>query len=182
MTIRIKKIVLSAMFLSLGLLLPFLTLQIPAVGKMLAPMHLPIMLCGFICGWQYGLVTGFITPLLRSALFSMPVLYPTAFAMAFELVAYGLLCGLLYRILPKKKLYVYPALILSMIAGRIVYGGVMFVIMGVSHVEYSLAIWWSKTVMDAVPGMILQLVLIPAIIIALEGAHLLPVRGRQPQP
>lgn len=182
MTVRVKKIVLSAMFISLGLLLPFLTLQIPAVGKMLAPMHFPIMLCGFICGWQYGLVTGFITPLLRSALFGMPVLYPMAFAMAFELAAYGLLCGLLYQILPKKKLCVYPALILSMIAGRIVYGGVMFAIMGVSHVDYSLAIWWSKTVMDAIPGIILQLILIPVIMIALESAHLVPVRGRQRQP
>ncbi len=183
MTTTVKKLVLSAMFLSLGLLLPFLTAQIPEIGKALLPMHIPVILCGFICGWQYGLTVGFITPLLRSAVFSMPVFFPMAVGMAFELAAYGLLCGVLYRLLPRKKLCVYPALLLSMIGGRLVYGAFMFLLAGFSdRVAYSLSLFLSGTVLKAIPGIILQIVLIPVILIALEAAGLVPVKGRQLQP
>ena len=82
-----KKLVLSALFLAIGLILPFITMQIPAVGKMLCPMHIPVLLCGFITGWPYGLIVGFITPLLRSVLFGMPMMVPNAVCMAFELAA-----------------------------------------------------------------------------------------------
>ena len=179
MTVFVKKLVLSAMFLSLGLLLPFLTAQIPEIGKALLPMHIPVILCGFLCGWQYGLAIGFITPLLRSAIFGMPVLYPMAFAMAFELAAYGFMCGLMYQVLPKKKVCIYPALVISMIAGRVVYGAVMFVLSGISaDIQYGFSAFISGTVLTAIPGIVLQLVLIPVIIIALESAHLVPVKGR----
>ena len=95
MMTHIKNLSLAAMFLGLGLMLPFLTGQIPAVGSMLLPMHIPVFLCGLICGWQYGLAVGFIVPLLRSMLFSMPPMYPTAVSMAAELATYGFVIGIL---------------------------------------------------------------------------------------
>lgn len=81
------------MFVAIGVVLPFFTGQIPQIGNMLLPMHIPVLLCGLICGWQYGGMVGFILPLLRTMLFGMPVLYPTGIAMAFELAAYGLVIG-----------------------------------------------------------------------------------------
>ena len=92
-----KKLVYSALFLALALVLPFLTGQIQTFGQMLAPMHLPVLLCGFVCGPVWGLAVGAVAPLLRSLLFSMPPMFPTAVAMAFELAAYGLFTGLFYR-------------------------------------------------------------------------------------
>ena len=89
----IKKITLSAMFLAIGLVLPFLTGQIPEIGSMLLPMHIPVLLCGLICGWQYGGAVGLIVPLLRNLLFGMPPM-PGAVSMAFDLAAYGLIIGL----------------------------------------------------------------------------------------
>ena len=77
-----KKLVLSALFLAIALVLPFLTGQIPEIGSMLCPMHIPVLLCGFFCGWQYGLAVGFVAPLLRSFLFGVPYLYPMAVSMA----------------------------------------------------------------------------------------------------
>ena len=65
----VKNLTLSAMFLAIGLVLPFLTGQIPEIGSLLLPMHIPVFLCGLICGWQYGAVVGFILPLLRNLLF-----------------------------------------------------------------------------------------------------------------
>ena len=93
----LKKNVLSALFLALGLVLPFFTGQIPQIGKMLLPMHIPAMLCGFICGPVYGLIVGALMPLCRSAWFHMPQLYPTAIAMAFELGAYGFIAGAVFK-------------------------------------------------------------------------------------
>ena len=68
----IARLALSAMFLAIGLVLPFLTGQIPEIGSMLLPLHLPALVCGFVCGWQWGLAVGFVLPLLRSMLFGMP--------------------------------------------------------------------------------------------------------------
>ena len=92
-----KKIVLCAMFLAAGMVLPFFTGQIPQIGSMLLPMHIPVFLCGLICGGKYGAMVGFVLPLMRSAIFVMPPMYPTAAAMAFELAAYGFIVGFLYE-------------------------------------------------------------------------------------
>ena len=123
-----KNLVFAGVFIALGIVLPFFTGQIPQIGSMLLPMHIPVLLCGFVCGWPLGLLVGFITPLLRSALFGMPPLFPTALAMAFELAAYGALSGLCYKILRKKVSTVYLSLILSMIGGRIVWGVVSLIL------------------------------------------------------
>ena len=97
-----RSLVYAAVCLALALVLPFLTGQIPQIGQMLSPMHIPVFLCGFLCGWQWGLLVGFVAPILRSLLFGMPAIFPNACAMAFELATYGLLTGLLYDLLPRK--------------------------------------------------------------------------------
>ena len=171
------------MFLALGLVLPFVTGQIPEIGQMLLPMHIPVMICGFVCGWQYGLAVGFITPILRSLFFGQPVIFPMAFAMAFELSVYGLTCGLLYKFLPKKKWIFYPELIISMIAGRVVYALIMTVLSRVTaSVKFGLLAWITTSLPSAVPGLILQIVLIPIVMIALQSAKLIPIEEHHPQP
>lgn len=102
-SVQIRKLTYSALYLAIALVLPFLTGQIPEIGSMLCPMHIPALLCGFVCGWPWGLAVGFVSPLLRSLLFGMPTAY-TAVAMAFELAAYGAVSGILYRIFPPQKL------------------------------------------------------------------------------
>lgn len=164
---KTQKLMLSAMFVAIGLVLPFFTGQIHAVGKMLLPMHIPVMLCGLLCGWQYGLVVGFILPLLRSVLFSMPVMYPNAIGMAFELAAYGLVSGLIY----KKRhgtLQLYISIISAMIVGRIVWGVAKGVLLGMSGETFTLGMFAQIALLEAIPGIILQLVLIPAIVSSLE--------------
>ena len=112
-----KRLAYAALFLALCLVLPMLTGQIPQIGSMLLPMHIPVLLCGLVCGWQYGAVVGFVAPLLRSVLFGMPPMYPVAIAMAFELLTYGLVIGLVYRRLAQKGLAgVYAALVTAMVA------------------------------------------------------------------
>lgn len=163
-----KRLVLAAMFMAIGLVLPFITGQIPEIGKMLCPMHFPIMLCGIVCGWQYGLAVGFITPLLRSVLFAMPVMVPNGISMAFELATYGVVIALIYRVLPKKVWALYVSLLVSMISGRIVWGLTRFVIAGVISKPFTFAAFLSGAITTAIPGIILQLILIPSLVIAIK--------------
>lgn len=165
---NVKKLVLAAMFMAIGLVLPFVTGQIPAVGKMLCPMHLPIMLCGIFCGWQYGLVVGFITPLLRGFLFGMPALMPNGVSMAFELATYAVVIALMYKALPKKVWGMYVSLVTSMIAGRIVWGIVRFIIAGVAGSSFTVSMFIAGGITNAIPGIIIQLILIPTIVWALR--------------
>ncbi len=171
---HIHKIILSALFLSLGLVLPFLTGQIPEIGSMLLPMHIPVLLCGFVCGWPYGLLVGFLTPLLRSLLFSMPPMFPKGISMAFELAGYGFFAGLLYHLLPlKNTLRIYVSLIGAMLSGRIIYGLVCIPLLGIAKAPYSFEIFLTSALLEAIPGIILQLVLIPATLLALQKAKLI---------
>ena len=165
--------VLAAMFLALGIVMPFITGQIPEVGSMLLPMHLPVLICGFVCGWKYGLAVGFIVPLLRSVLFGMPPLMPTGTCMAFELAAYGACTGLLYQILPKKNISVYVSLVGAMAIGRVVWGVVSMAVYGMMGNAFSMQMFLAGAFLNAVPGMILQIVLIPIIIMALRRARVM---------
>ena len=164
----IKKLTLSAMFLGLAFVLPFFTGQIPQIGSMLCPMHIPVLLCGFFCGAPWGFGVGFIAPLLRSFTLGMPYMFPTAFCMAFELAAYGLVAGWLHKRLPKKKINVYISLISAMIIGRLVWGVVMFGCMGFDMSKFGFSAFLAGAVLNAVPGILLQVVLIPLLVITLE--------------
>ena len=166
---RIINMTLAAMFLALGQLLPFVTGQIPQIGKMLSPMHIPILLCGFFCGWQYAAIIGFICPLLRSMLFGMPVMYPSAVGMAFELMTYGLLSGLLSAKLGKDKLWkIYVALIGAMLGGRIVWGIAQVILLGLQGNTFTFEAFLAGAFINAVPGIIVQLVLIPVLVRAIR--------------
>ncbi len=176
---NIKSLVIAAMCLALGLVLPFFTGQIHAIGNMLCPMHIPVLIAGFLLGVKYGALAGFITPLLRSVIFGMPVMYPGAISMAFELATYAIVASLMHQILRKafygkiqgkKKHYavLYASLITAMIAGRIVYGIVRFAMLGIIGTDFNLAMWFSIEFVNAWPGMLLQLIVIPPLVRVLQ--------------
>ena len=167
---NVLKLTYAGLCLALCMVLPLLTGQIPQIGSKLLPMHIPVLLCGFLCGPVWGLGVGLVAPILRSLLFGMPPLFPTATAMAFELAAYGLLSGLFYRLLPKKTSSLYVALILAMLGGRIVWGLVKWFVLGLQGNAFTWKMFLAGAVLDAVPGIILHIVLIPAVVLALEKA------------
>ncbi len=171
--IHIRKLVLSALFLALGIVLPFLTGQIPEIGSALCPMHIPVLLCGFICGWPWGLVVGFVTPLLRSLLFQMPPMFPGAISMAFELATYGAIAGLIFKLLPENPWSTYVSLLIAMLCGRIVWGLIRYLLTFVSDTAFGFAMFISGAITTAIPGIILQILLIPAIILLLKKAKLI---------
>lgn len=169
----IINLTLAAMFMAIGLVLPFLTGQIKQIGSMLLPMHIPVFLCGLICGWQYGLIVGFILPILRSVLFGMPILFPTGIAMAFELATYGAVIGWLYSHSRWQcVIALYRCMIMAMLAGRLVWGVVQIVLLGINGNGFTWKMFIAGAFLNAIPGIILQLILIPAIMVALNRTGL----------
>jgi riboflavin transporter FmnP len=166
-----RNLTLSGLFLALGIILPFLTANLPQMGSAFLPMHLPVLLCGFICGWPWGLAVGFVSPLLRSVLAGMPPLWPTAVAMAFEMAAYGALTGFLFRKLPKTWPFLYVSLIGAMLGGRIVWGLVMAAIAGAN---FGFQVFLAGAFVNAIPGIVIQIALVPILILALQRARLMP--------
>lgn len=165
---RLQKMTLAALFLALAYVMPFLTGQIPEIGAMLCPLHIPVLLCGFVCGWPWGLAVGFIAPLLRSFMLGMPPLFPTALCMAFELAAYGAVCGVMHALLPRKRAYVYCSLLTAMLVGRVVWGAAMFVCLGLSGGSFTFAAFLAGAFTNAVPGIIVQLVLVPVLVMVID--------------
>ena len=157
----VRKLTYSALCLTLAMVLPFLTGQVPEIGSMLCPMHIPALLCGFLCGWPWGLAVGFLSPLLRS-MFGMPPIW-VAIPMAFEMATYGAVSGWLYRKLNGRGGRIYLSLITAMLAGRLA---------GLRSTTFSLAMFLSGAVTTALPGIILQLVLIPVLVVVMERTRI----------
>ena len=168
----IRNLTYSSLCLALCLVLPFLTGQIPEIGSMLCPMHFPVLLCGFLCGGPWGAAVGIVAPLLRHILFHMPPLI-TALGMTFELGTYGLVSALLYRRLPKTPAGLYASLLGAMASGRIIWGCAMTVISGVSGTLFGWEAFLAGALLNAIPGIALQLLLIPPLVLALKRAKIM---------
>lgn len=148
--------------------MPFLTGQIQQIGAMLCPMHIPVFLCGYFCGGPWGIAVGAIAPVLRSFMLSMPPMFPKAICMAFELATYGGVAGFLYDKLPKNKISVYVSLFFAMIMGRLVWGVAMFACMGFDASKFGIAAFISGAITTAIPGIILQIICVPILVITLN--------------
>lgn len=169
-TLTVQQLTVAALCLALCLVLPFLTGQIPEIGSALCPMHIPVLLCGFLVGPLWGAAVGLIAPALRFVLFGMPPIFPTGVAMCFELATYGLVAGLMYAKLPRKTASVYVALLAAMLCGRAVWGVVQVVLSGVTGSAFTWAAFLAGAFTNAVPGIIVHIVLIPVIVLALQRA------------
>ncbi len=171
----VKKIIITAMCIALCVVLPMAFHAIPNAGNIFCPMHIPVLLCGLLCGGGFGIVCGVAGPLLASIITGMP---PMAYlpSMIVELVVYGVITGIMMKIVHTKKLYVdlYISLVVGMIVGRVIAGATKALIFVAG--QYSIAVWVTAYFVTAWPGIVIQLVLIPAIVIALEKAKLISLR------
>ena len=165
----VKNIGLAAMFIAIGMVLPFFTGQIPQIGNMLLPMHIPVFICSYLCNWKYGTLVGATLPLLRSLIFGVPVLYPNAIAMMLELAVYGLVSGYVYGRAKKKSLKnIYISLVLAMLCGRVVWGAAQMVLLGMAGNAFTWKMFVTASVINAIPGIFIQLLIIPAIVTRLK--------------
>ena len=170
----VKRLVFAAVCTALCLVLPMAFHSIPNAGSVILPMHIPVLLCGLVCGWPYGLVCGIVGPLLSSVLTSMP---PAAMlpSMMVECGTYGFVTGLLMRYVrtgrPTADLYI--SMISAMILGRTVAGFAKALIFTPGTPAFA---WVTTSLITGIPGIVIQLVLMPAVLYALTKARLIPAR------
>ena len=173
---KLLKLILAALFLAMAYVLPFMTGQIPEIGSMLCPLHIPVLLSGFILGWPWGMAVGFIAPLFRSLTLGMPPLFPKAVSMAFELSAYGAMSGLMHRVFPKKKGFIYLSLLISMLVGRFVWGIAMLICTGVNGTGFAFSAFIAGAFTNALPGIALQILVIPPLVMMLDNPKILNLK------
>jgi thiamine transporter ThiT len=170
----VKKLVFTAVCAALCLVLPMAFHTIPNAGQVILPMHIPVLLCGLICGWPYGGVCGLIGPLLSSLLTGMP---PAAMlpSMMVECAAYGAVTGLMMKFIRTGKLLpdLYISMLTAMALGRIVSGLAKALIFTPGTAPFA---WVTTSLVSGIPGIVIQLVLMPLVIFALTRARLIPVR------
>jgi hypothetical protein len=173
-----KKICICAICIALCYVLP-IAFHGLALGGVLSPLHIPVLLCGLICGGFYGAFCGIAGPILSSILSGMPPAMALV-SMIPELLVYGLVCGLLMKVIRTGKLFadLYLSLIPAMILGRVV-GGIakaLFITLMATGEAFSIGIWAASYFVTSFPGILLHLILIPALIAVLMKAKVIPGR------
>ena len=170
----IKCLTLTALSVALCVVLPIAFHAIPNAGSVMLPMHIPVLLCGLVCGWQYGLLCGVAGPLVSSLLTAMP---PAAVlpGMMVECGIYGCVGGLMMQWIFTRSLYLdlYISLPVAMLAGRVLSGIVKALILTPG---LSFTAWAAASFVTALPGICIQLVLLPTLVVALTRAGLIPAR------
>ncbi len=174
----LKKIIITALCSSLCVVLPIAFHVFPNAGSIFCPIHIPVFLCGLICGSLFGGLCGVIGPLLSSFLTGMPplVILPS---MIIEVSTYGVIAGLMINIVKTKKLYVdlYASLISAMLVGKI-FGGIATALL-VSTDGYTFTAWATSYFIVALPAIIIQLTLIPAVYASLSKSGVIPYRYKK---
>ena len=170
----VKTTVLTAVCAALCVVVPMAFHAIPNAGSIFLPMHIPVLLCGMLCGWPFGFIAGMLGPLLSRLTTGMP---PAAMlpGMMVECAVYGAISGLVLKYVHTGKLYadLYISLIPAMLAGRVISGIAKALIFAP---DTTLAGWATVSFVTGLPGIAIQLILIPAILFALEKARLVPKR------
>lgn len=167
-----KDLTFTCVLIAIGIILPSIFHMFHLGGPIFLPMHIPVIMCGFLVGRKYGLMCGIIVPLLSSVLTGMPPLFPIAITMSLELGTYGYVSGLL-----SNKVNPYIALIGAQIIGRIVGAMSNFIILGLAAKPFVLSTYLTGVFVTALPGILLQLLLIPAGMMLLKKAGVGKLHG-----
>ena len=93
------------------------------------------------------------------------------------MAVYGFAAGILYRVLPKSLGVIKSSVISAMLIGRVVWGVVQLALLTSSGTEFPFSAFVAGAFTNAIPGIILQLVAIPIIVLALQRANLIPQEG-----
>ncbi len=172
---KVKRSILAAVCIALCVVLPMAFHAIPNAGAVYSPMHIPVLLCGLVCGGGYGVLCGLAGPVLSSLVTGMPPIAVLP-VMLVECVCYGGFSGLLMARLRTEKIFadLYISMLAAMLLGRIAGGAAKTLIF--AQGSMTLAAWATGYFVTALPGVIIQLVLVPSIVYALQRARLIPER------
>lgn len=172
----VKRLVTTAICAAMCVVLPIAFHAIPNAGSVILPMHIPVLLCGLVCGWPYGLVCGLLGPFL-SSFTGMPPMAVLP-GMMVECGVYGMVTGLGMKYIrtgkPMADLYI--SMLSAMVLGRVVAGLAKALIFAPGTPAFA---WVTTSLVMGIPGIVIQLIVMPLLIAALTRAKLLSRRYPQ---
>lgn len=163
----VRSYVLTAVFVLGGVFLPWVFHQFALAGPTFLPMQFLILIAGLTFGWRAGLIIGLLTPIVSYSLSGMPVLYIMPQTVV-ELAVYGLVAGQLRERLHQPVLV---SLLGAMVCGRLALllfvalislvagGNTSF--LGAEANPFAVIV---TAVRQGWPGMMIQVIIIPAIV------------------
>lgn len=185
---NLYSMVITAMLLGIGMLVPYLTGRVPEIGKFFSPIHIPVLICALTCGWKWAAGLGIALPLVNSAVSLMPRFPDRAVPMVFELMAYGLAAGLIYAAFLRRRgrenhwPWLVISLFIAMVLGRLAGGaakGILFTFILPDQASYTVSAFFAMLLADyfvgTAVGAAIHLILIPPVVLALERAKLSPL-------
>ncbi|MCD4711656.1 MAG: ECF transporter S component [Clostridiales bacterium] len=172
---KTHSLILSGVFIALGLVLPIAFHMFGGAGPIFLPMHIPVLIGGFFLSPMLALSVGVLTPMLSGIITGMPPIFPMMPIMMLELGIYGLTISVVKNNVTKNP---YIALLASMILGRVAAGFMVFVLSTFFAAKLPSAIIFITTsVTTGIPGIIIQLIIIPIVVIALNKSNLAVFEG-----
>ncbi len=173
---NVKRLAAGGLLLAMGILVPqaFHFTGVPASGAVFLPMHIPVLIAGFLLGPLYGLIIGMLSPIISAMTTGMPAIARLPFMIG-ELATYGAISGLLFEQLGlyKRRFGIYISLLGAMLVGRIVYGlmivGAIY-LFGVKGLSIGMV---GTAIITGIPGIVIQVVCIPVLIMALKKGGVL---------
>ncbi|MBN2897877.1 MAG: ECF transporter S component [Clostridia bacterium] len=162
--IKTRNLIMSGLFIAIGVVLPILFHTVNMLGPVFLPMHIPVLIAGFFLPPYLAMVVGAVTPLLSSVTTGMPILFPMGVIMMFELATYGAFVAWIRGRVASD----YVALLSAMLIGRAVAGLVVFVLSIGFGVKMNALLFVKGGIVTGLPGIAVQLILIPIVVRALR--------------
>ncbi|MBE5040486.1 ECF transporter S component [Ructibacterium gallinarum] len=165
---KVKKLTFTALFAAAGVLLPqiFHFIGGAAAGGVFLPMHFPVLLAGLLLGPWAGAAVGFLCPVLSCLMTGMPAAAKLPF-MIIELLGYGIMAGLTSKIW---RWNLYFCLLSAMAAGRLLNAVALEICGQLLHLNVPAAVSVWTAVLTGIPGIVVQIVLIPFIVAVFRKA------------
>lgn len=165
---KTRDLVKAGLLLAIGIILPAVFHMTGINGAVFLPMHIPVMISGFTIGPVLGSIIGFITPFINHIITGMPTT-PVLWIMMVELTVYGFLSGLLYS---NMNINLMLSLIISMIGGRIAAALTLLILAnGFGITMPPIRTYIYGMTLTAIPGIIIQIILIPILMKAYSKIH-----------
>ena len=153
---RVKYVIGTLLLSGVGIALPriFHVLAGNTAGAVFLPMHIAVLIAAFTFGAISGSVVAGSSIVFSYLLTGMPSLARLPY-MLMELLLYAILVSLF-----NKKFNAYVSLIATIVLGRILYAGVLFVaIHGMGLPTYGISV--IESIKVGLPGIAIQLICVP---------------------
>ncbi|MGM9661553.1 MAG: ECF transporter S component [Oscillospiraceae bacterium] len=169
---ELKNLAVSALLLAASVVLPFAGGVLP-LGDRLLLAQIPVLLCGLVCGAPYGAAVGLLAPFLSFVVTGAPAIYPDAVAMAVEYALFGAVASPIFRAFARSAASLYASLIAAMAAGRVGYIAASYIMLELQKQPYSLSAIVRQECVACWPGLLLQLLAVPALVLAADRTGLM---------